>query len=105
MPRYKLLQLVNVSLVAPVIGPPSPKVDVEVQYIGVDNDGRFSFHIPTYDLASHHQLDALHVSLYEKPADGSAPSIPLDPAEVVKGTLHYSIAIASLQGGGTVVVD
>lgn len=107
MPRYKLLQQVDVTLAVPTTDPATPgtKSDVEIAFAGADEHGNFTFDLPAYDTATHNTVDALHVSLYEKPAGGTAPTIPTDPAQVVTAHLHYSTGCASLTGGGKVVVD
>lgn len=107
MPRYKLLQTTDVTLAVPATDPAAPagtKSDVEIAYAGVDADGNFRFDLPAYDTATHHTLEALHVSLYEKEG-GAAPTIPTDPAVIVTAHLHYSTGCASMTGGGKVVVD
>jgi hypothetical protein len=113
MPRFVLLQkLDDVSLavappatIPPATGPPVTKEDVAVSFAGVDAEGHFSFSVPSYDPAKFHSLDAIHVGLYEKPAGGTAPVIPADPAEVEKAKLHYETAVTNVRGAETVVVD
>lgn len=105
MPRYVLLETIDVSLVAaPPIAPGVPaaavaKLDVRPEYIGVDRDGNFSFSVPAYEVSTHNVLSALHVSLFEKPA-----IVPADPAVIVKAALHYETSTAAV-AAQTVVVD
>jgi hypothetical protein len=109
MARFVLIAtLDDVELVVAAVAAPEPaiaaKSDVAVEFIGVDPEGHFSFAIPAYDPASFHTLTAIHVSLFEKLADGSASMIPSDPAEIVKAALHFSTDTTSVQAS-VVVVD
>ena len=85
---------------APVI-----KEDVSVSFGGVDSEGHFSFAVPSYDPATHNMLDAIHVGLFEKPADGTAPTLPTDPAEIETAALHYVTDTTKIRGAETVIVD
>src|SRR5262245_56443932 len=112
MPRYKLLTTIEdvVLSVAPdaPAGPeptPTGKLDVDVAFAGYTEAGEFRFDVPPYSVDTHNVLDAVHVSLFERPADGGAPKVPVDLAEAVAGGLHYSTDTSTLQAGGPVVVD
>jgi len=114
MARYVLLKTLDVELVAAAPGgatvatvspTPTGKADVAVEFAGVDADGKFTFQVPAYDPSTHNVLDALHVSLFEKPQGGSAATVPADPAEIVKAPLHYETDTSKVTAGETVVVD
>lgn len=113
MPRFVLLKTVDVDLVA-APAPTSvlvtattatPKLDPVVEFVGVDSDGRFSFNVPLYDVATHNKLVALHVSLFEKDATGKA-TIPADAASIVKTPNSFVAVLHEVASfGGPVVVD
>lgn len=115
MPRFVLLQrLDDVTLAVPApAGPAAPaaaaavveKKDVPVSFGGYDDEGRFKFAVPKYDLTTHNQLSAIHVGLYERPADGTAPAIPEDPAKVVEAPNHFVTPTTQIREAAEVLVD
>ena len=92
---------------AVVAAPAVAKADVAVSFVSDEatKEGLFKFAVPAYDVNLSNTLLAIHVGLYPVAADGTPPTVPADPAEVVKAALHYSTSTASLQSGGTVAVD
>jgi hypothetical protein len=97
MPRYVFGPPVGtVELVAPG---PVEKADVAVAYVGSDPEGRFTFAVPAYTLDACHQLDAIHLGLYESEGD-----VPKEPADVLAAEFHFAAPCAS-RDGGDVVVD
>jgi hypothetical protein len=100
MPRYVFGPSIGrVSLVVTPEPTPSIKLDVEVAFAGNTPEGLFKFAVPAHDLATHNQLDAIHVGLYEVGA-----AIPANPGDVLNHPHVYSAA-ATPAGGETVTVD
>lgn len=114
-------QIGDLMLHAPVAGVPTtpaatpapaatPKEDVQVAYVGVDSEGHglIAFHVPQYDVATHHELVAVHVALY--PHEGTAtPTLPTDPQQAhddakAKGLL-FTVATAGDATERDVTVD
>jgi hypothetical protein len=119
MARYVILhKITKVRLVAGTPGAPAtpppgtpagPLPDARAKFIGYDHEGNFTFHLGANDPASVLPIAAIHVCLYDAPADGSEPTIPEDPAAIIADAtskdLHFRLDTSQNPGNAEVTVD